>query len=319
MDKFYDNNQAVKTLDAVIQKETDHADTCVYFMKPDTFISGGYSIVPQGNREYILARGTTSEEMGEATICIQGIISGSVLPPFPKGTSTMENRLKTLRQGITITGLHSTPFQTAVANLRILHAMFKRFTPEGTLEETADFLGSYVDANGDEHLSVTANNRFFTRTQYAQDVGIVPVRADIDPHGLFSKVDPQKFVHTEDNQVTYHLLTTAENGEWEFNDAQPIIFHVGDIVEIQVSMTCFPVNDKYKVKLILQSIGLINGSMTTNAFMARAAANIHVKEVQTTKLKRRQPYGRKTSLKKDKKEGETSSEPMEVERTIHIA
>ncbi|KAJ8519643.1 hypothetical protein ONZ45_g3430 [Pleurotus djamor] len=315
MDNFYDNAQAVETLDALIQKSVNHSDTSAHSLKPDTFLSSGYCIVRQDNRGYVLARGTT-EDMAEATISLQGIISGTLLPPFSKGISTSEKRLKNLRQGITLTGLDSTEFALSVANLRFLHSMFKRFTPEGSLEEAADFLGSYLDVNGKEHPTVSASNRFFTSVRYAQDAEVVAISADVDPHGVLSKVDPQRFVHTEENEVTYHLLTTGENGEWECNDAQPVIFHIGDLVEIQISMLCFPINDKYKVRLILRSIGLINGSLTTNAFMARATSNIHIREVQPKKLKRRVAYGGQISGQKDKKKREMSSEAMRVEQTI---
>lgn len=48
-----------------------------------------------------------------------------------------------------------------------------------------------------------------------------------------------------------------------YNDAKPVVFGVGDIVEIQASFVAFPLKDgKYKSALTLRSLTLLDGSFT---------------------------------------------------------
>ncbi|KAJ8481024.1 hypothetical protein ONZ45_g15445 [Pleurotus djamor] len=307
MDEFYDSKKAVEVLEAFISNKGDDAETSAYNLKPETFLPKGYCVEPQSNKSYALARGETTKDLSEAIISIQGVLCSLVLPPFPKGMSVNEQCLRNLHQGVTLTGLGSPLFQQSMGNLLFIQSMFRRFMPDNQLEEKAEFFGEY-----EGHSTISASNRFFTRQQHAAGLETIPISEDVDPNGVLSKADLKQFVHTEENEVTYHLLNTSETGDTVFSEAKPIIFHVRDIVEICVSVICFPIQNRFKVKLVLRSLALINGQITTNAFMARSASQIHVKEFPSKKLKRRKAYAsqnvRRVSRGGEEKNHEDSEE-----------
>ncbi|KAF9492473.1 hypothetical protein BDN71DRAFT_1396674, partial [Pleurotus eryngii] len=69
------------------------------------------------------------------------------------------------------------------------------------------------------------------------------------------------YAHMEDNVVHYYVLTDSDNNN-RYILTTPIIFQIGDIVEIQTSMMCIPQKGNFTVKLVLRSIILLDGSLT---------------------------------------------------------
>ncbi|KAF9488753.1 hypothetical protein BDN71DRAFT_1424493 [Pleurotus eryngii] len=143
--------------------------------------------------------------------------------------------------------------------------MFSRYTPNARLIPTPEFLGKQqieCDTNGDQHLTLSASNRFFTPAKQCAGLETVNVNAELDPRGTLAKVDRSKYLHTEDNSVDYYILTDSD-GEKRYTPTAPIIFQIGDIVEIMVSMMCIPSKGNFTVKLILRSVTLLDGNLTT--------------------------------------------------------
>ncbi|KAF4600272.1 hypothetical protein EYR38_004896 [Pleurotus pulmonarius] len=233
-------------------------------------------------------------EAEEATIAIQGIISGCLLPPFELKSNRPDEirRLAHVRQSVTITGLGSTSFESIVENCRRTHTMFSRYTPNAKLHPLPDFLGKYKSANAsgvNEHTTITASARFFTPAKQAAGFSIVDVNPELDPRGVLGKVDGTKWMHTDDNEVGYYMFMPHD--EERYKATTPIIFQTGDIVELQASMLSIPSKGNYTVKLILRSIVLLDGHLTTDATTARTlAAEAAPPLPAPRRLKRRNPY-----------------------------
>lgn len=62
--------------------------------------------------------------------------------------------------------------------------------------------------------------------------------------------------------MDYYVARDADGGT-RYLPTTPVIFQSGDIVELQVSMTCIPTKGSFTVKLILRSVMLLNGEFTT--------------------------------------------------------
>ncbi|KAG5220796.1 hypothetical protein IMY05_C4516000200 [Salix suchowensis] len=246
----------------------------------------------------------------EASIAIQGIISGCQLPPFDLKANRPDEirRLAHVRQSVTITGLGSTSFKSIAANCRHMHTMFGRYTPNALLQSLPEYMGKLRNENGcdDDYPTITASTRFFTPAKQAQGFATVDVNPELDPRGVLGKVDAAKWVHTEDNEVGYYILACSDT-EASYKPTTPVVFQIGDIVELQTSMLSVPTKGKYSVKLILRSIVLLNGHFTTvsacngyrvvelnsiqEAISARTLAAEASRSVPVPRrLKRRNPY-----------------------------
>ncbi|KDQ25052.1 hypothetical protein PLEOSDRAFT_1046487, partial [Pleurotus ostreatus PC15] len=208
-------------------------------------------------------RNEETGETEEATVALQGIVSCINLPPFELSRADDLKRLAHIRQTVTLTGLGSTHFQQIVDNCRRSYSMFSRYTPNARLVPTPEFLGKHTGTRDKaQHVTITASNRFFTPVQQSGGLEAVDINPEIDPRGILAKVDATKFLHTEDNAVEYYVLTTGGDGSKSL-PTTPIVFQIGDIVEVQASMTCIPNKGNFTVKMLLRSIILLNGELTT--------------------------------------------------------
>ncbi|KAF9496245.1 hypothetical protein BDN71DRAFT_1505941 [Pleurotus eryngii] len=170
------------------------------------------------------------------------------------------------RQSVTLTGLGSTSFDRTVENGR---CMFSRYTSNAKLLPRPEFLATVF----------------------------LLIDTETDPQGLLVKVDQTRYVHMEDNMVHYYVLTDGDDNN-RYTLTTPIIFQIGDIIEIQTSMMCIPQKGNFTVKLVLRSIIFLNGSLTMEA--TNACTLITLTPTQPPKhLKRRNPYvGGKPLLQK---------------------
>ncbi|KAF9492894.1 hypothetical protein BDN71DRAFT_1497277 [Pleurotus eryngii] len=232
----------------------------------------------------------------EATVALQGIVCKINLPPFEARTSRPDDlkRLAHVRQSITLTGLGSKRFEQTVENSRRAYSMFSRYTPNARLIPTPEFLGKQqieCDTNGDQHLTISASNRFFTPAKQCASLETVNVNAELDPRGTLAKVDQSKYLHTEDNSIDYYILTDSDGEKRQVPTSENLqeLTPIGDIVEIMVSMMCIPSKGNFTVKLILQSVTLLDGNLTTDATTARTLIDGAI-PVQPKRLKQRNPY-----------------------------
>ncbi|KAG9221874.1 hypothetical protein CCMSSC00406_0005699 [Pleurotus cornucopiae] len=274
MDAFYNKAEAVRVLDEIITERIDAAPGLqMYGMDSEAVEKFGLTIVKEETNaaSKLIQVNELTGEAEEALIAIQGIVTGCLLPPFePKSSRPDETRrLAHARQSVTIAGLGSKSFNTIVQNSRHMYTMFSRYTPNAKLQPVPEFIGKYRgtgDSSTVESSTITASSRFFTPVKQASGLDIVDINAELDPRGVLSKVDASKWVHTEDNEI-------------------------GDIVEIQASMLSLPSKGNYTVKLILRSIVLLDGHLTSAATTARTLAADTIVLPPPRRLKRQNPYG----------------------------
>ncbi|KDQ34001.1 hypothetical protein PLEOSDRAFT_1081002 [Pleurotus ostreatus PC15] len=278
MDIFYNKTDAVQVLDELIAERVNTASSPqMYGMNSEGVERFGLTILKEGAdvASKLTQHDEATGEAEEASIAIQGIISGCQLPPFDLKANRPDEirRLAHVRQSVTITGLGSTSFKSIAENCRHMHTMFGRYTPNALLQSVPEYMGKLRNENGcdDDYPTITASTRFFTPAKQASGFATVDVNPELDPRGVLSKVDAAKWVHTEDNAVGYYILACSDT-EASYKPTTPVVFQIGDIVELQTLMLSVPTKGKYSVKLILRSIVLLNGHFTTEAISARTLA-----------------------------------------------
>ncbi|KAF7426536.1 hypothetical protein PC9H_008905 [Pleurotus ostreatus] len=295
MDSFYDKAKAVQTLEQLIAERTEAASSPQMY-RMDSEATEKFNLSIRREVSDTASRLTQcNEDTGEAeeaTVAIQGIICGAKLPPFETWSSRPEDakRLAHSRQSVTLTGLGSQSFEHIVENCRRAYSMFSRYTPNARLVPSPEFLGRQRVGGSDdtdEYSTITASNRFFTPSKQAAGLTVVDINSELDPRGILEKVDKTKWLHTEDNAVDYYVLSTGDNGSRHLPTA-PIVFQIGDLVELQASLICIPNKGNFTVKLILRSMILLNSELTTQATTARTLIGPAATPV-LRRLKRRNP------------------------------
>ncbi|KAF9492831.1 hypothetical protein BDN71DRAFT_1572984 [Pleurotus eryngii] len=226
MDTFYNKSKAVQTLDKIIVEQTAAAaspqmyildsiynriHTSSYQESTETF---GLSIC-QRDGDAVSRLTQCNEETGEteeATIAIQGIMSSINFLPFNVRSHRSDNVkcLAHARQSMTLMELGSPYFDQMVENSRHTCSMFSRYTLNAKLLLRPEFLAKYsaeTDGGINQHVMITASNRFFTPIKQARALEAVDINVKIDPRGLLAKVDQTRYVHTKDNTIDYYALT----------------------------------------------------------------------------------------------------------------
>ena len=130
------------------------------------------------------------------------------------------------------------------------------------------------------------SNRYFTPRKDMEEDDELVLSADIDPYGYLSQAAGTGLCYTEENAVLYFERQGSTDDEYKFSDfyyhkknydrnshhstfqyrytpVKPIIFGVGDIVEVQASFMAHPLKQgKIKSTMILRGITLIDGTFT---------------------------------------------------------
>lgn len=112
-----------------------------------------------------------------------------------------------MRQSISLSGLGSKSFDSAIENIQDIHHIFGRTFAAGCLEPWIpnDFEGSQT---------IDAANRYFTpRLQATQDQ-IIPFSRLVDPNSILTAAMGRDgtFTHTIDNEVDYYELVIDNEG-----------------------------------------------------------------------------------------------------------
>lgn len=113
---------------------------------------------------------------------------------------------KFLRQSVQVTGLGNASFRRLLADITLIHALFK--TAIGPFLQDEAGVSHY-----EEFAAIDASNRYFNpRTGRNQEVEC-PIAADIDPKGYLKKAAGDSFVHTEENKIRYYEKHKGSSGE----------------------------------------------------------------------------------------------------------
>ena len=115
-------------------------------------------------------------------------------------------KVRYLRQSATVTAFGHSVYDRLIANIAIIHSMFRRAVGECFTEDC-------VNSTFEEWPAIDAGNRYFTPKAVACSENVRSIGIDIDPFGSLNKAASSLFVHTEDNKVYYFRRRESANGE----------------------------------------------------------------------------------------------------------
>ncbi|KAH6903741.1 hypothetical protein BKA70DRAFT_1227666 [Coprinopsis sp. MPI-PUGE-AT-0042] len=182
----------------------------------------------------------------EAYFRVQGVICDKLLPPV--GRNSMKNGKKSrthLRQAITISGIGSPTFEKAIANLELAYLEFSNHFEEG-------HLAPWTPSSHGTFSAIDAYAKYFSHKEEFDP--------KVDPKGVLSALVDNDFFHGPDNVVDYMQMTSTPEGRYTYKKVDPILFKIGDIVEITVALACFPTKDKKTATMavILKSVMMLD-------------------------------------------------------------
>jgi hypothetical protein len=175
---------------------------------------------------------------------------------------------------VQITGLGTPIFQKCVDKLLQIHALVTSYMPDGSLEPySLPFL--------EGHPCLDVSTRYFT-SRIDDPMGeIVPFSNYVDPRGDLQSVmmTNDNLFHGVDNKVLYYRLVQDQDTErprcaqfalmmwtiltamYSFATFDPAKFKIGDIVEIQLSVTVAAVKDgRFKMIPQLRSLAQLDST-----------------------------------------------------------
>ncbi|KAF8874343.1 hypothetical protein BD779DRAFT_1451004 [Infundibulicybe gibba] len=203
-----------------------------------------------------LMKGGADGEVEELVVTVSGILSEVGLPPIREKPTATVGQFKFLRQGVVITGLGSPTFEAAVEATFEIYEIFRREFPEGKLEEWA--ATRYQD-----YSALPFSNRYVTPLRDAPNMEHIPFEASVDPQGHLESMVAHGFVHGDDNIVEYYTQKASGEEGPTFTKANPQIFRVGDLVDIQVSYIVVPLKShKFKMLPVLRTIALVDSTFS---------------------------------------------------------
>ena len=122
---------------------------------------------------------------------------------------TRANRVKYLRQSVTLTGFGMETFEKGIKALTEVHALFDRHIPESKLGEC-----TIID-KCDEYLGIHLTNRYFTSWHELPTELHVPFPGDVDPMGYLANLVGGiggMYFHSKQNSVKYYNRTVGKGG-----------------------------------------------------------------------------------------------------------
>ena len=126
------------------------------------------------------------------------------------GSRMPTHRYKYLRQSITLTGLGSPTFSSALSAVKTIHDRFDRQFEEHALQPWTE--NEMVDGIS---KSLDLSNRYLTPATDAGGMRDIPFLPGVDPRGILRSMaqgdGTQSYIHTEDNQV--HYFSTCRDNE----------------------------------------------------------------------------------------------------------
>ncbi|KAF8340895.1 hypothetical protein F5887DRAFT_1076842 [Amanita rubescens] len=204
-------------------------------------------------------------EIEEVVISLQGVLWKHDLPPFSqKVVMRSPNRIRFLRQSVTLTGFGTPTFEHGIKSLMEVHALFGRYLPENKLGEC-----TAIDKCNNKFLGIHLSNRYFTTLHDAPDAPHIPFAEGIDPYGYLADLAKGPYFHSEQNVVKYNNRYIDPKGIIKYEEIPPVRFRVGDIVEAKATLMVIPLKGgEFKLIAVLRSLTLWDAQFTQIAQLA---------------------------------------------------
>ncbi|KAF9456094.1 hypothetical protein BDZ94DRAFT_1178456, partial [Collybia nuda] len=149
-------------------------------------------------------------------------------------------------------GLGSSQFQACFDAIYDIHQSLSQHFPENTLERLPE-----ISHEGCPEIA--ASNQYFTPKNIASPDDLIPFKKCVDPQNILQYATMgSAFVHTAENEVEYFELNISTMNRYK--DMNPASFHIGDIVEAQISFLIVPYKSNYyfRVLPVLRAITLLD-------------------------------------------------------------
>ncbi|PIL29422.1 hypothetical protein GSI_09474 [Ganoderma sinense ZZ0214-1] len=182
-----------------------------------------------------------AQNIEEVVLRVQGFITDAKLPPVRQYNIPRNlNRLIDLKQSITLTGLGSEGFDSAVHGIQIIYQVLSNHVARagGRLRE-------WTPGRENQDLTLTFANRYLTSSRDAGEEPSVDLSTIVDP---FNVVRPilRGEVHTADNVVEY----------WERRGEEPSLWKLTMIKDYNVSaIRCLASGQLSLLKKVKRKVG----------------------------------------------------------------
>ncbi|KAJ7171228.1 hypothetical protein C8R46DRAFT_1216806 [Mycena filopes] len=210
------------------------------------------------------AMAESPEDDTEVVFRMQGVLS---LVELVAGNLSRlnNNKAANISQRVKIVGLGSASFELAVQNTKVIQEAFSRFFGGRPIS-------GWNTGDGTGETFLIASNRFLTSNKDYPNCKSVPIGPGVDPLKSLERFKSAGLIHTADNIVNYfRLYKDPKSGEDIYYSSFPGAFRVGDIVEIQGSVTAFQTKQqKIKTHFHMQSLTLLDHKYSREAELARA-------------------------------------------------
>ncbi|PPR07618.1 hypothetical protein CVT24_004171 [Panaeolus cyanescens] len=231
--------------------------------------------------------GVESEAV-EAVVSMQGIITSKDLPPFRGRMNT--TKIQFYRQAVTIAVVDEDICERFIEQIGRVQNIFKRHYGDGLNDSCAftTFVPGKISYN-----TFDISNRLFKKRADADGEQLRTLGQAIDPDGNVQRTaDSNGFVHTTDNEVFYfERKKDPIKGQYRFVAAEPTIFQVGDIVEVQMSFVGLPLHHrKRKLSLMLRTVGLMDAKFSKDLSLSKFKSGAKTNAPARAMLKRAVGY-----------------------------
>ena len=173
-------------------------------------------------------------------------------------------------------------------NMEVVYNLFSRELRTGKLE--AFELGMYEGT-----LAMDSHSCYFMERRLAPQETHTDIPATIDPNGILNNLRTQKFIYGPDNHVdfiysrkegdermyvTIHISMITLTVSLRMKKDSPIIFKLGDIVEVVAALVCVPMmGQRYKLLLKLRGLTLLDTSMRPVSSIQSIQTVTHLKTI----------------------------------------
>ncbi|KAI0688833.1 hypothetical protein C8Q76DRAFT_635121 [Earliella scabrosa] len=173
-------------------------------------------------------------DIEEVVMNLQGFLLESTLPPLRQfHIPRNQNRLIDMKQSVTLTGLGSQYFHSAVRGVSTIYHAFKMH-----LSARGCQLRTWApECDGGESLTLTFSNRILMSAKDGEGEKKQDLGQFVDPFNVLRPLLRTE-VHTAENHVDYWkrtLHTSQDEIDITFEQYKPEFFNLSNLVEVQVS------------------------------------------------------------------------------------
>ncbi|KAJ3891942.1 hypothetical protein GG344DRAFT_64999 [Lentinula edodes] len=285
MDEYYNVQEARDALERIQQKHMEDKPMQMQLVQLTETLGWGDCVEVNKYQEppcWRITWAQTDSEQEEVVLHMQGVVVDKRVLPIHGNRKTQ--KLKHLKQYVTISGLGNDRFQKDCDALMEIYARVARHVPE---------LGAIEIKGAGDYGALEISSRIFTPREQAQTMGWADIGEDIDSSGFIKDVKASNapYVYGEENVVYYGEEKKDENGELRTEKIRPDKLHIGDVVDVSFSVIALEGGKNKKgraARLLLRSVEIIDGTHTQKWIKTKAMSQRRGKPAQLQLKKRRE-------------------------------